>query len=354
MDPLPPIPTPPAQRWREFRIQVLPLIVFVVVLLAVVMMWRNFVQPSGIVGEVEVVRANVISLQDGLVTDLVISRFQEVKKDQDLGHVANAEPELINASLAAIRTDLNVLRARMQADARRTEQNYQQLKIDILSEVVSRQIASNNMVLASNQMSLTRDLFTNKVASPLEYDVAKANYEKFKAEMEDRTRFIQTMEETILQLQAPPQNSADPIDEAIAAKERELQLTLRPTVLRAPIEGVATMIFRQPGEKVVKGEPIVLISAPHSERIVGYVRQPIGTVPAVNDRVTVRTRTQKRQMGTGQILKVGGSLEPINPALLSPDATRTEVGLPILISLPTGMKVVPGEFVDLSIEYSKR
>ena len=28
MDSLPPIPTPPAQRWREFRIQVLPILVF--------------------------------------------------------------------------------------------------------------------------------------------------------------------------------------------------------------------------------------------------------------------------------------------------------------------------------------
>lgn len=95
MDPLPPIPTPAAQRWREFRIQVLPLIVFLCVLLAVVVMWRNFVQPLGVVGEVEAVRANVISLQDGLVTDLAVTRFQEVRKDQDLGHVSNADPEAL-------------------------------------------------------------------------------------------------------------------------------------------------------------------------------------------------------------------------------------------------------------------
>jgi len=51
---------------------------------------------------------------------------------------------------------------------------------------------------------------------------------------------------------------------------------------------------------------------------------------------------------------VGASLEPINPALLSPEGTRVEVGLPILVNLPANLKVLPGEFLDLSIEYSKR
>ena len=35
MESLPPIPTPPAERWREFRIQALPLMTFVAVLLGV-------------------------------------------------------------------------------------------------------------------------------------------------------------------------------------------------------------------------------------------------------------------------------------------------------------------------------
>ena len=59
MDPLPPIPTPPAQRWREFRIQVLPVVVFVGVLTAVVCMWKSYVVPSGVVGEFEAIRANI-------------------------------------------------------------------------------------------------------------------------------------------------------------------------------------------------------------------------------------------------------------------------------------------------------
>jgi len=70
--------------------------------------------------------------------------------------------------------------------------------------------------------------------------------------------------------------------------------------------------------------------------------------------VKVRTRSQKRLMAECKILHVGPSLEPINPALLSPDVQRVESGLPILIGLPADFRLVPGEFVDVSIQYTKR
>ena len=98
----------------------------------------------------------------------------------------------------------------------------------------------------------------------------------------------------------------------------------------------------------MRGEPLVTISVPTSDRIIGYLRQPLGAVPTTNDTVTVRTRTVKHQIGSGQILRVGAQLERINPALTA-DPARIELGLPFLITLPPGFNLVPGEFVDLSI-----
>lgn len=106
MDSLPPIPTPTAQRWREFRIQILPLVIFVITLVAIAMMWRNFVQPSGIVSQAEAIQANVISLSDGVITDLMIERFQVVTNGQLLGTVRTTDPEMLKASLASLQSDL--------------------------------------------------------------------------------------------------------------------------------------------------------------------------------------------------------------------------------------------------------
>ena len=66
MDSLPPIPTPAAQRWREFRIQILPVIVFVCTMVAIALMWRSFVQASRVVGEVEAVKVKSAQPRNGV------------------------------------------------------------------------------------------------------------------------------------------------------------------------------------------------------------------------------------------------------------------------------------------------
>jgi hypothetical protein len=112
-------------------------------------------------------------------------------------------------------------------------------------------------------------------------------------------------------------------------------------------------ISKRPGEKVIRGEAILTITAPNSDRIVGYMRQPLGAIPTTNDTVQVRTRTLRRQVAEATIVRVGTQMEPIDPALLSADATRREVGLPFLINIPEGMHLVPGEFVDIAIRYRR-
>src|SRR5262245_2585068 len=127
MESLPPIPTPPAQRWREFRIQILPLIVFVVLLAAIAFMWRYFVQPAGMVCVVDGVKANVISLHDGILADLSVDRLQYVTNGQVIGRIISTDPDVLRASIASIEADLKVLRARMRLDEKRNDQSYQQL-----------------------------------------------------------------------------------------------------------------------------------------------------------------------------------------------------------------------------------
>ena len=83
MDALPPIPTPPEQRWREFRIQILPILVFVGVLAVIVLMWKNFLQPPGVIDEVEAVKANV-TRPKGVITESRMERTQYVTNGQAL------------------------------------------------------------------------------------------------------------------------------------------------------------------------------------------------------------------------------------------------------------------------------
>ena len=75
MDPLPPIPIPRAQRWREFRIQFLPIIVFVGILTAIAIMWKTFIQPPGVIDEIQAVKAKVTG-PEGAIGELRMERTQ--------------------------------------------------------------------------------------------------------------------------------------------------------------------------------------------------------------------------------------------------------------------------------------
>jgi multidrug resistance efflux pump len=353
MDKLPPIPTPVSQRWREFRIQVLPLIIFLCVILAVVFLWRNFVAPSGIIGEVESIKADVISLQDGMVARLTVDRFEQVQVGQEIGEVISSSEDFLRTSVAAIEADLRVMDARIAIDQHRNKQSYHQIKMDVFTERVQLVSDKAALIQASNSFRRAEQELnqTPPLISANDYDIAKAAYETLEARVAERSQLVAEGNTALQELQ--PANSPtekDPVEKAIETRIKELEETLKPTALKAPMTGVISTIYHRAGEKVVKGIPILTITALHSDRVVGYLRQPINTRPTTNDIAIVRTRTQKRQIATGRIERIGTQMELINPALLSTDANRIEVGLPFLVRLPEEMKLIAGEAVDISIQ----
>ena len=143
----------------------------------------------------------------------------------------------------------------------------------------------------------------------------------------------------------------DAFAEAIEKKAKELELMLQPSKLRSPINGIISMVHHVKGERIIRGMPVVSISDPETKRIIGYIRQPVTDVPTTNDFVQITTRSQIRQIARGRILRVGAQMEPINPALLAPDSKRMEVGLPILVEVPPGIRLLPGEYVNLVVDY---
>ena len=80
MEKLSPIPMAAGHRWREFRIKYIPVLTFCIALVAVVFIWKDHVAAPSFVGEVETVRADVISTVPGLLIELNVDRFDKVTK----------------------------------------------------------------------------------------------------------------------------------------------------------------------------------------------------------------------------------------------------------------------------------
>jgi multidrug resistance efflux pump len=351
---LPPIPTPFSQVLREFRIQVLPFIVFAVTVAAIVFLWRNTVSPVGIVGFVDTNQVYVTSLQDGLVTELFVERFQEVKKDQNVCVVVNTDPELVTALINKAKADLKVVLERSTVDIGRGRQQLQQLAGDRFTEIIRQTARGPQLLLAESNLVREADLLKSGVGTQLAYEVALAQRDALKEEIAARAVYIQQLGTNLASLAISDEPLKAAVMAAIKAQEEELTLTLKPAVLKAPIDGLVAMIHHQAGEKIRRGDPIVSIASPSATNVIGYVRQPIQRRPQPGDKVRVTTRTSPRRSGTSQIFKVGAQLEPINQSLLSAENRRFEVGLPIVVGLTPelirDLSLMPGEFVDIAYE----
>ncbi len=145
----------------------------------------------------------------------------------------------------------------------------------------------------------------------------------------------------------------DPLRAEIAVEESKLKLTeaeLNPITLHAAVDGMVDVIYHRVGEAITAGEPIVGIAPFNAVRIIGYLRPPLLDEPKLGGSVEVRTRGPHRQVGAGKITEVGTQFEPVPAALQMPvKLANSELGLPLSITVPSTLKIRPGELVDLML-----
>jgi len=354
-DKLPPIPTPASQRWREFRIQVLPFVVFLTVLTGIVFLWKSYVQPVGVIGYADTNLVNVTSLQDGIISELMVERFQNVSTGQVIAVVVKTDPELVKAQVESAMADIKLLAARNAMDQQRTDQNYREFIQQLLKLRVDQatdQVNANQAIIDAQRQE---NLYKEGTASLAALEATRAKRDAYAAAIQERGKQMGDLQKSLDELAVKGKaGQPDPFTEAIEKKTTELELMLKPSQLMSPINGMVSMVHHVKGERILRGMPIVSVTDPETRRIIAYVRQPVTRVPTTNDFATITTRSQPRQTARAQILRVGAQLETINPALLATDSKRVEVGLPIMVAVPDGIHLVPGEYINLLIDYDLR
>lgn len=354
MDKTQTIPSPAWLKWREFRIQFLPVIIFLIALTAVFSLWKHEVAAPHLVGEVEMLTGQVISPADGLVQELLVERFDRVTAGQPVAILRRADPEAMRASLAAIAADLQVTQARMAQDEQRIRQNNEQLRLDWMRERVALATAKVELQFAENELARVKVLYDNQLVSEGEFDLAENLVRTRATEIEERSKLVGEIEASLERLgggsDADREGSViSAINAAIAAEESQLTEQEKPATLRASIDGIVSWIERRAGERIRRGELVLSIHSTEPRRIIGYARQPVTQRPEPGDRVRVQSRAAKGVFGMGVVLDVGASMELIEPHLLPFETAQPETGLPVIVSLPDNLEVTAGELVDLAL-----
>ncbi len=358
-----PIPTPPAQRWKEFRLLYLPRAMFLVGVVAAAWLWSNWVAPATLVAEADFTHVEVRAPQAGMLVGLKIEVLQTVKAGDVIGQVASANPRVLDATLAVIKADIGMLNASLAGltDAQRVTIALERMQLDWMNHRV--ELASLRGRLQQAEADLTRGTPLHAAAMITEeaYEQMKITRDSLTAQVEEQSKLVAYLEPLVKTLATPEaQAAALSPDAALASgiklQEAKLQLAeaqLNPLPLVAPMSGIIALQLRRTGETVVAGEPVLRISATKPERLVGFLQQPIPFEPKVGMSAEIRTRTLHRHIAATKILQVGPAMEPILPTLIAamrlPTSPAPESGLRVEFALPQGLTLVPGEHVDVVI-----
>jgi len=294
-----PIPISPNQRWHEFRVTYAPAVTFLILVAAICWVWLRHVQPGNIIGEVEAVRANIISVVPGTLQELRVDLLGQVSNGQELAVLVALDPDQLEAETVAAETELRVLQRRMDVDKTRNLDSYARLRVDWLIEKLNLDLARIRFQQASDEYDRIKKLFENQIVArgvgaggDIGLDVALRDRDALRSEVASRERTTADLEASVKLLEAAGAKSLDRVDPvvegAIAAQRERIERLRKPVVLRSSIDGFVSAIHHRPGERVAAGTPILVVSSRGSDRIVAWVRQPITSRPRVGDIVGVR------------------------------------------------------------------
>jgi multidrug resistance efflux pump len=363
MEKLPPIPSPPGTAFREFRIGFLPYLAFLGAVALTVYSWRSYVGPSALLGEVEMVRTIVSASQPSRLTVLKVSALDQVTAGQPVAELVAADPRYLEAQASLSRARLEFVRVTVEPKIRRENNviNFTKLRLDWLSARVQLATAKAQLTYAEAEADRTTRLsrVTNGIpfVSVQELQLAQRELDSLRAQIHEQTVLVNEVSLALDKL-GPDEKKLDDelpasIRAALAVEQKAIdaiEAQLNPTVLLSPISGFVSVVHRRAGEAVMPGEPILTISGTRSEKIIAYLRQPVRMEPRVGMAMEIRSRSYGRAGARGEIVSVGGQMEPILPELLPLRASGnsvTEYGLPVMISVPPELTLIPGEIVDL-------
>ncbi len=174
-----PIPIPWRQRWRDVRIHYFPALIFAVILVFLVLLWKNYASAPTLVGQAEVVPANISCYKSGMLAKLTVNRFDKVKSGDPIGEVMLTDPKILASSLAVIQAEIEQIRASQTpiANEQRLAMEYSVVRLHWMAQRAELGAAKADLLVAQADFHRTEELFKDKIVSERAFDLAKAKAE---------------------------------------------------------------------------------------------------------------------------------------------------------------------------------
>jgi multidrug resistance efflux pump len=301
---------------------------------------------------------------------------------------AGAEAERLCAELIPTQEKLRADAANMQMNQK---DNWRRFEMDVDSawlRILGLQatVALERVTLdeLAVQVKISQKLLQEEVIVPFEFEKVKVRYDGVAKQVQENERLLEQARVVLRQAEQRrdefaahelPAQSEDAALEAlrkqIAVQEEVVKGLLeqlsawksrRDVKLTSPIDGriipihgqrndallqrSGEEVIRQVGEVVRAGDPILVVAEEKPSEVVAYVNeQQLGYVKEQMQVELVKTRTPP-QIAQSTIVMVGPTIE-LMPQRLWRNPTIPQWGMPVLIAIPAGLKLVPGEVVGI-------
>ncbi len=333
-----PVPIPSRLLLRELRIRGLPPLVFLLVLVLVIFLWKDSVVPPSVVGRAMAQRVEIVAPIDGIIASLPVSLFDPVQEGDP---VMALEPDDLQADPDLIRLRLDQIR--LEQDPGREERRYslefQRLRLEWFEHQVALASARVQLERARSVTDRNRRLFEEELISIDEYEFSRKSLESLEAEVQESERLIRELGDSLLDLtHAGPADQDPELEEAREQLDRQLGLRHSQRILHSPISGRITRLDGVAGQRVMRGHPLFTVTQEVSSELMARVDPAVRKKLEEGSMVRVVTRGRDRREGMARVVSMGSAWE---------DASEDESGVPVLLALPPQLEVYPGEQVDL-------
>jgi multidrug resistance efflux pump len=318
-DTLEPLPASGAAAARHFGRRLGPLVVWLVAVAMAVGLYQRRAGPLHVVGYAER-RTVALSAVDPRPVNALLARLhQPVQKNQILlaldDTLERQQLQIVDAEIAELRGQLSATRAQLDLDRGRDQMDARDLERRLLVDrseahvTYLEQLAIN----ASDQMRLQGALIDFEVvaqlsdqeqASRLEFNRLDTLVKELRARLEGNTTVAAHKRDAFLESDRRWQDFREstsagwsyeplltPVKLAIEVKQKELEslaYRIERSTLRAPFDGQVTELTAAEGSSYQPGEPLMVVTAAGTNRIVTYV--PENRLPGPAPGVAVRVR----------------------------------------------------------------
>ncbi|MHC4110988.1 MAG: HlyD family secretion protein [Planctomycetota bacterium] len=373
-------------RSSRLFLRVLPVLVWLSAVLCVVGLYHRRTARFEIVGLAQPEVRQVAATCGARLISVPVQLFDKVSEGDTVAVLSVVlDDERVEAEMATIQAEMDLLEAQLLelrrnylADVNNRESEWwAEMRAFTADVVMAKQnIIDANTTLENNltvleKMNQEITSFTIKHQADLgtdnviynQWQTIKANRDKLMEQVERDRGILAKYQEELKAAEErrekywnykpyagtkdeDAQHVIDLAKEALKRRKDELKERKEKLVLTAPCDGYISDIPGRIGEAVMQGVEILRIAEKKPRAIIAYAGEAVVGQLAIGKQVEVVKGSKPPQIGASEVTYIGPAVEQM-PQRLWRNPNFPQWGRPMLIEIPSDMKLIPGEMVGI-------